>query len=94
MREDRELSREEINAFGAELDALRERTLADLGEADARYIRRVRAVVRPSGTEPKLKCYLEVVEPVADRAGLPVAKARAVERLDKIKAELAVALGF
>ena len=53
-----------------------------------------RVVVRPSGTEPKLKCYLEVVEPVADRAGLPVAKARAVERLDKIKAELAVALGF
>ena len=53
-----------------------------------------RVVVRPSGTEPKLKCYLEVVEPVADRAGLPVAKAGAVERLDKIKAELAVALGF
>ena len=46
MREDRELSREEIEAFGAELDALRERTLADLGDADARYIRRVRAVVR------------------------------------------------
>ena len=45
MREDRQLSREEIDAFGAELDGLRERTLADLGEADARYIRRVRAVV-------------------------------------------------
>jgi hypothetical protein len=46
MRADRELSVEEMNAFGAELDALRQRTLADLGEADARYIRRIRAAVR------------------------------------------------
>ena len=29
-----------------ELDALRQRTLADLGEVDARYIRRIRAAVR------------------------------------------------
>jgi fatty acid desaturase len=31
----------QFDAFGAELDALRERTLADLGERDARYIRRI-----------------------------------------------------
>ncbi|MEE4249133.1 MAG: acyl-CoA desaturase [Alcanivoracaceae bacterium] len=37
---------EQLTAFGAELDALRERTLADLGERDARYIRRIYAAVR------------------------------------------------
>jgi fatty acid desaturase len=46
MRMDKTLSASELEAFGAELDALRQRTLADLGAADARYIRRVRAAVR------------------------------------------------
>lgn len=46
MRMDKPLSGAELEAFGAELDALRQRTLADLGEADARYIRRVRTAVR------------------------------------------------
>lgn len=46
MRSDRELTPQEMDAFGSELDALRSRTLADLGEVDARYIRRVRSVVR------------------------------------------------
>ncbi|MDF5948842.1 fatty acid desaturase [Pseudomonas aeruginosa] len=46
MRDDRELTPEQLAAFGAELDALHLRTLADLGADDARYIRRVRAAVR------------------------------------------------
>lgn len=46
MRFDRELTPAELDAFGAELDALRQRTLDDLGEADARYIRRIRTAVR------------------------------------------------
>jgi phosphomannomutase len=44
-----------------------------------------RVVVRPSGTEPKLKCYLEVVEPVGSRAGLPAARAAARERLSALR---------
>ncbi len=46
MRIDRDLSAAELQAFGAELDALRQRTQAELGEQDARYIRRIRAVTR------------------------------------------------
>ena len=43
------LSREQVEQFGAELDALRERTLADIGEQDARYIKRIYAAVRYTG---------------------------------------------
>lgn len=40
-----------------------------------------RVVIRPSGTEPKLKCYAEVYEPVQSRDGLHRAEFRASERL-------------
>ncbi|PWF81092.1 phosphomannomutase [Kocuria rosea] len=53
-----------------------------------------RVIVRPSGTEPKLKCYLEVVAPVAGRAALPGARAEAQQRLGRIRAELEAALGL
>ena len=39
-----------------------------------------RAVVRPSGTEPKLKCYIEIVESLAGRP-LPDAREAAARRL-------------
>ncbi len=51
-----------------------------------------RVIVRPSGTEPKLKCYLEVVEPVT--GPVEEARGRATERLAAIKADLQGALGL
>ncbi|MFF9275322.1 phospho-sugar mutase [Streptomyces griseosporeus] len=53
-----------------------------------------RVIVRPSGTEPKLKCYLEVVVPVAAHAGLPEARAKAAGLLDAVKRDLSAAAGI
>lgn len=44
----------------------------------------IRLVIRPSGTEPKLKCYAEAVEPVSGPAGLAAARAAAGERLSRV----------
>lgn len=52
-----------------------------------------RAVVRPSGTEPKLKCYLEAIEEVPGPEGLEASRQRAAERLERLREELAHALG-
>lgn len=51
-----------------------------------------RIIIRPSGTEPKLKCYLEVVVPV-EREALAAARSRAAELLAAIKNDVASALG-
>ncbi|MER5449006.1 phospho-sugar mutase [Streptomyces sp. NPDC002764] len=53
-----------------------------------------RVVVRPSGTEPKLKCYLEVVVPVETHKDLPAAHARANEILTSLKQDLSTAAGI
>ncbi len=61
-----------------------------------RLAEHARVVVRPSGTEPKLKCYLEVVVPVEaeEPGGVDAARIVAVQRLDAIRQDLAVALGL
>src|SRR5690606_6803507 len=51
-----------------------------------------RVVVRPSGTEPKLKCYLEVVVPVTD--DVAPARTLAAEDLEALKTDLTSALGL
>ncbi|WP_405880098.1 phospho-sugar mutase [Streptomyces sp. NBC_01384] len=53
-----------------------------------------RVIVRPSGTEPKLKCYLEVVVPVGSHAELPAARTKAAELLAAIKRDLSAAAGI
>ncbi|MFE0426495.1 phospho-sugar mutase, partial [Streptomyces sp. NPDC058953] len=55
---------------------------------------RARVIVRPSGTEPKLKCYLEVVVPVGDRSELASARTRADELLAALKRDFAAAAGI
>jgi len=47
-----------------------------------------RVVFRPSGTEPKLKAYLEVVEPVTGRS-LAAARAAAAARIEPLRAAVA-----
>ena len=48
-----------------------------------------RIIVRPSGTEPKVKVYLEAIEPVDGAVDLARARATASERLAAIKADMA-----
>jgi phosphomannomutase len=47
-----------------------------------------RVIVRPSGTEPKLKVYLEVIEPVDGADSLAASRATAAERLGRIRAAM------
>ncbi|TKV27837.1 phospho-sugar mutase [Arthrobacter sp. NamB2] len=53
-----------------------------------------RVIIRPSGTEPKLKCYLEVVEPVGSAAEIEGAKEAARARLEAVKRDVGEALGL
>lgn len=64
-----------------------------LPETDAVTIRTEdhRLVARPSGTEPKLKCYLQATAPVAAQSDLPAARAKADAALLTL-AELAAEL--
>ena len=51
-----------------------------------------RVIARPSGAEPKLKCYLEVILDAPGGGEVPWDEARA--RLETIKAEFALAIGI
>jgi phosphomannomutase len=53
-----------------------------------------RVIIRPSGTEPKLKCYLEVIRPVRSAEQLPAVRAEAAQALQAVKADIRVALGL
>ncbi|HCA87979.1 MAG TPA: phosphomannomutase [Streptomyces sp.] len=53
-----------------------------------------RVIVRPSGTEPKLKCYLEVVVPVGSAGRLADARTTADAVLATLKTDLSEAAGI
>ncbi len=57
-----------------------------------RLERGVRVVVRPSGTEPKLKAYLEALEPVTD-GDVCAARERAAATLEAVSGALPAVLG-
>ena len=71
--------------------------LTDLAEAPGSGVPRAdvlifrlaggRVVLRPSGTEPKIKCYVEITEPVAGRS-LAAAREAAAARLAPLRAAL------
>ncbi|MFI2709459.1 phospho-sugar mutase [Micromonospora sp. NPDC018662] len=66
-----------------------------LPDADVVILRTdaARVVIRPSGTEPKLKAYLEVVAPVTD-GDVPAARRRARAAVTELRTEIAAALGL
>jgi phosphomannomutase len=56
-----------------------------------------RVIVRPSGTEPKVKCYIEVVsavDPDASAAALSAARVAARDRLARVQSDIRAALGI
>jgi phosphomannomutase len=80
----------------ADLGGSQVRGLTDLAQGgplpptDALILRLdgARVVLRPSGTEPKLKAYLEVTEP-AGPGGLPEARRRAASRMTPLQTTVA-----
>lgn len=68
---------------------------ADLPGTDALVLRTAdgdRVMVRPSGTEPKIKCYLEVIVPVGSH-DLAQVRAGAQRRLAALSADIGQYLG-
>ena len=69
---------------------------AELPATDAVLItgESVKVVVRPSGTEPKLKCYLETRRPPDSSVPLAQERRRARARLARIRGEMSVVLAL
>ncbi|MFD1214363.1 phospho-sugar mutase [Arthrobacter sp. GCM10027362] len=53
-----------------------------------------RVIIRPSGTEPKLKCYIEVIRPVPAADLLAPARAEIAGVIDMIREDISDALGL
>ncbi|KAK1181401.1 phospho-sugar mutase [Streptomyces sp. NBS 14/10] len=75
-------------------DGLRYRLSGRIGSSPGSTVQSARVIVRPSGTEPKIKCYLEVVVDVPGADALASARTTAEQVLSAIKADLATAAGI
>ncbi|WP_062203338.1 phospho-sugar mutase [Demequina salsinemoris] len=53
-----------------------------------------RVIIRPSGTEPKVKAYLEVIEPLGEDGDVRAARVRAIEAMDALDSDVHAALGL
>ena len=53
-----------------------------------------RIIARPSGTEPKIKFYFDLREPVAEGEALPRAEERARARMDELAAAFSAIAGI
>ena len=62
--QNRVLTPAELDAFGAELDALRARHVAELGDTDARYIRKIVAAVRWTSLSGRVLLFAAAFSPL------------------------------
>lgn len=80
--DNRALSQKEIDAFGSELDALRNRVLETLGERDARYIRRVRDAVRWTSAGGRSLLFAGVLPPAWVTGTLLLSLSKILENME------------
>lgn len=102
LRDDRPGARERRDALLARLAESPPKAVGDAAVSDLRWLAPdvlridldgdIRILVRPSGTEPKLKCYVEAIEPAAD-GDVNGARERARARLARTRAALEHLLG-
>jgi fatty acid desaturase len=76
------LSPAELEAFGAELDALLVRTKADLGERDARYIRRAVRLQRALDVAGRALLFASVFPPAWALGTAALAAAKIIENME------------
>ncbi|GAB3267750.1 fatty acid desaturase family protein [Chitinimonas naiadis] len=82
MAQSRTLTPQEMDAFGQELDALRNRHIADVGEVDARYIRRVRTSVRIAEVAGRLMLFAGFFPPTWIAGVLLLAFSKIVDNME------------
>lgn len=81
-KQDRELSDTEIEQFGRELDRLRKKVLADIGDRDYRYIRKIQRAVRYTGALGRGLLFLSFFPPAWVLGTLLLALSKILENME------------